>query len=308
MEGFRLISYASGREDGVSAGVLIEGMVFNAKVLIGERGASMMDIVRNWDDAFDDLCDWAIGADVHDGMPFAEVELRAPLLYPGTIYCAGANYADHLAEMADLVERTTGRRPSAEKPAEPWFFIKTSAASVCGEGARVAIPPFTRELDYEVELAVVIGETAKDVGEAEAMRHVAGFTILNDLSARDHLHREGSPFVFDFLGQKCFTDAAPMGPWLTPAAFIGDPQDLAITLSVNGEPRQASRTSQMVHSIAEQIAYLSRHVALLPGDVIATGTPAGVGLARGEFLQPGDTVEMEIEDLGQLRHTVVAAG
>lgn len=308
MEGFRLFSYASGREEGVSTGVLIEGMVFNTKVLIGERGASMMDILRNWPDAFDDLCDWAIGADVHDGMPFEEVELRAPLLYPGTIYCAGANYADHLAEMADLVEATTGTRPNGGKPDEPWFFVKTSAASVCGHGARIAIPSFTRELDYEVELAVVIGRTAKNVSEEDAMDHVAGYTILNDLSARDLLRREGSPFVFDWIGQKCFTDAAPMGPWLTPAAFAGDVGDLAITLDVNGERRQDSRTSQMVHTIAEQIAYLSRHVALLPGDVIATGTPAGVGLARRRFLQPGDTVEMEIEGLGRLSHTMVAPG
>ena len=120
------------------------------------------------------------------------------------------------------------------------------------------------------------------------------------------MKREGSPFVYDWLGQKCFEDGAPMGPWLTPAAYVPDPNNLAIKLWVNGVLKQDSNTGRMVHSIAEQIAYLSRHVTLQPGDVIATGTPAGVGMPRGEFLKVGDEVKIEIEGLGTLTNRMVA--
>ncbi len=126
------------------------------------------------------------------------------------------------------------------------------------------------------------------------------------ISPRDLMKREGSPFVYDWIGQKCFADAAPMGPWLTPASAVKDPNNLAIRLSVNGVLKQNSNTGQMVHSIEEQVAYLSRHVELRPGDVIATGTPAGVGLPKGEFLKVGDEVLVEIEGLGQLKNRIVA--
>jgi 2-keto-4-pentenoate hydratase/2-oxohepta-3-ene-1,7-dioic acid hydratase in catechol pathway len=120
------------------------------------------------------------------------------------------------------------------------------------------------------------------------------------------MKREESPFVFDWIGQKCFDDAAPMGPWLTPATYLSDPNNLAIKLWVNGVLKQDSNTSQMVHGIAEQIAYLSRHVTLWPGDVIATGTPAGVGMVRGEFLKIGDEVRIEIDGCGSLINRIVA--
>ena len=138
------------------------------------------------------------------------------------------------------------------------------------------------------------------------MSAVAGYVIVNDLSARDLIKREGSPFIYDWIGQKCFDDAAPMGPWFTPAAYIDDPQKLDVTLAVNGVLKQSSNTDQMVHSIAEQVAYLSRHVTLYPGDVIATGTPSGVGMPHAEFLRPGDEVVVEISGLGKLTSRMVS--
>ena len=120
------------------------------------------------------------------------------------------------------------------------------------------------------------------------------------------MKREGSPFGMDWVGQKCFEDAAPMGPWLTPAAYISDPHNLAIKLWVNGVLKQNSNTSRLVHNIAEQIAYLSRHITLNPGDVIATGTPAGVGMPRGEFLKAGDEVRIEIDSCGELINKMIA--
>ena len=153
---------------------------------------------------------------------------------------------------------------------------------------------------------MVIGRPTRNISEERALDAVAGYLIVNDLSARDLMKREGSPFVYDWVGQKCFEDAAPMGPWLTPAAYIRDPNDMAIKLWVNGVLKQNSNTGRLVHNIAEQIAYLSRHITLQPGDVIATGTPAGVGMPRGEFLKAGDEVRIEIDGCGTLTNTMIA--
>ncbi|MGH7006730.1 MAG: fumarylacetoacetate hydrolase family protein, partial [Alphaproteobacteria bacterium] len=193
------------------------------------------------------------------------------------------------------------------KPADPWFFVKTSAHSVIGPGAPIQLPAFSKKVDWEAEIGVVIGRAKRDLPVERAFEAVAGYTIVNDLSARDFIKREGSIFVFDWLGQKCFDGSAPMGPWITPADYVPDPEDISVKLSINGVPKQNSNSKLMVHSIAEQIAYLSRHVTLRPGDVIATGTPAGVGMPKGEFLKPGDEVKIEIGGCGTLVNRVAMA-
>jgi 2-keto-4-pentenoate hydratase/2-oxohepta-3-ene-1,7-dioic acid hydratase in catechol pathway len=221
------------------------------------------------------------------------------------LFCAGANYWDHLQEMAEIAKRTTGKEVSLTKPAEPWFFMKTTAGSIVGDGASVRLPRFSKQVDWEAELGAVIARPTRNISEKDALNAVAGYLIVHDLSARDLMKREGSPFIYDWLGQKCFDDGAPMGPWFTPATNVPDPNNLTIRLWVNGALKQDSNTGRMVHSIAEQIAYLSRHVTLQPGDVIATGTPAGVGMPRGEFLKVGDDVKIEIEGLGTLTNRMV---
>ena len=152
----------------------------------------------------------------------------------------------------------------------------------------------------------MIGKPARNISEQDAFDVVAGYLIVNDLSARDLMKREGTPFGMDWIGQKCFEDAAPMGPWLTPAAYVADPNNMPIKLWVNGVLKQNSNTSGLVHNIAEQIAYLSRHFTLHPGDVIATGTPAGVGVPRGEFLKAGDEVRIEVGSCGVLTNKMIA--
>jgi 2-keto-4-pentenoate hydratase/2-oxohepta-3-ene-1,7-dioic acid hydratase in catechol pathway len=156
---------------------------------------------------------------------------------------------------------------------------------------------------------VIIGRTAKEVSTDEALDHVAGYTIANDLSARDLSRRagvsEGSPFRFDWLAHKSFDGACPLGPWITPASAIDDPQSLAIELKVNGQTMQSSHTSKMIFSVAEQIAHLSEKLTLYPGDIILTGTPAGVGSATGRFLAAGDMVSISIEGLGELSHEMI---
>jgi 2-keto-4-pentenoate hydratase/2-oxohepta-3-ene-1,7-dioic acid hydratase in catechol pathway len=301
--GYRLVSYATGHDHTMRAGILLGDKVTDARAVLGRDACSVLGILRHWDSACErlDRCDG-----IRDAVPLDSVTLAAPLLYPGTLFCAGANYWDHLREMSEFVRQMTGKLPSIEKAAEPWFFIKTSAGSIVGPGADVRLPSFSKAVDWEAELGVVIGRPTRNVPESRAMDAIAGYLVVNDLSARDLMKREGSPFVYDWIGQKCFADAAPMGPWLTLAREVKDPENLAIRLSVNGVVKQDSNTGQMVHSIAEQIAYLSRHVELQPGDVIATGTPAGVGMPKAEFLNVGDEVAVEIEGLGVLKNRIVA--
>ncbi len=303
--GYRLVTYTVG-EGAPQAGILTGGRVLESWQILGGSFLSTLDILRSWDKAHRRIAAAIEGGVGEAGVPAADVTTLAPVLYPGAFFCAGANYWDHLEEMAEIARRTTGKAPSMTKGAEPWFFMKTAAGSIVGNGAPVRLPSFSRQVDWEGELGVVIARPTRNIAERDALDAVAGYLIVNDLSARDLMKRDGTPFVYDWIGQKCFEDAAPMGPWLTPAAYVPDPNNLGIRLWVNGVLKQDSNTGRMVHSIAEQIAYLSRHVTLQPGDVIATGSPAGVGMPRGEFLQAGDEVAIEIDGLGRLVNRMVA--
>ncbi len=238
------------------------------------------------------LADQSRGGSVADDDPVAydALALRAPVPRPGKIVCVGLNYRDHAAE--------TG----ADVPTEPVLFAKF-ANSVVPDGAEVAIPPATSEVDWEAELGVVIGRRARRVGGEEAMDHVAGYTCLNDLSARD-LQRRGGQWTRG----KAIDGFLPMGPWLVTRDDVPDPQALAIGCSVNGEVVQESSTAQMVFGVAELVSVISQTMTLEPGDVIATGTPPGVGMARTppRYLAPGDEVVVSIEGLGDLRTTMTA--
>jgi 2-keto-4-pentenoate hydratase/2-oxohepta-3-ene-1,7-dioic acid hydratase in catechol pathway len=304
---YRLVSYRRAAE-AARAGVLVDDRIFAPARLLKDDAQigdteSVIGLLRQWDRAHPKLASAAGEVDPRDGLALAEVVLDAPILYPGALFCAGANYWDHLQEMVEIAARTTGKTPPLIKGAEPWFFLKTTAGSIIGTGRPARLPGFSKQVDWEAELGVVIARPTRNISENRALDAVAGYLIVNDLSARDLMKREGregSPFGYDWVGQKCFEDGAPMGPWFTPAAYVGDPNDLAIKLWVNGVLKQDSNTGRMVHNIQEQIAYLSRHVTLQPGDVIATGTPAGVGMPRGEFLKPGDEVKIEIAGCGTL--------
>jgi 2-keto-4-pentenoate hydratase/2-oxohepta-3-ene-1,7-dioic acid hydratase in catechol pathway len=299
--GFRLVRYA------------LPGLAPRAGLLAGERifdleaaglPVSLHDVIADWSDMQPRLA--ALGrAGAQVAATLAQVTLHAPAPDTGTLYCAGANYRDHVAEMA----RIRGVPVSEDDP-EPWHFIKPTRACLTGPGA-VERPEGSKQLDWEAELAVVIGRKARGVSVAEALSFVAGYAVANDLSARDLSRRTArpatNPFHFDWLAHKGFDGSCPLGPWLTPAAGI-DPQQLRMKLSVNGVVKQDSSTSQMIFSVAEQIAHLSRRTTLLPGDIILTGTPAGVGSGRGEFLAPGDRVSVEIEGLGELVNHIVDNG
>src|SRR5882672_7462204 len=305
--GYRLLSY---KHDGKPiAGVLAGERVLPAESLLPGLDidrSSVLGLVRAWDAVHPRLDAAAKNVRPGDGISLSEIELLPPILFPGALYCAGANYWDHLEEMAEIAKRVTGKAPAMTKGKDPYFFMKTCAGSIIGTETPARLPSFSKQVDWEAELGVVIGRPARNISEARAFDAVAGYLIVNDLSARDLMKREGTPFGMDWVGQKCFEDAAPMGPWFTPAAYIADPKDMAIKLWVNGVLKQNSNTGRLVHDVAEQIAYLSRHITLQPGDVIATGTPAGVGMPRGEFLKAGDEVKIEIAGCGTLVNTMVA--
>ena len=223
-------------------------------------------------------------------LPRGRATLLAPLR-PRRIFCAAANYRDHAQEMGAVLAQKSESRP---------YFFPKMPENVIGPGAPVMIPPESSKVDWEVELGVVIGRRGRRIPAARALEHVAGYTIVNDVSARDCNVRTDYPFKFDWFNGKCFETFAPMGPWLVPRACVTDPQKLHMQLAVDDQVMQDSDTGKMIFDIREQIQYLSTVLTLEPGDVIATGTPTGVGMARGVFLRPGQTMRAEIERLGRL--------
>lgn len=220
--------------------------------------------------------------------PLKRVRLLAPIPSPArNIFCLGRNYADHAAERGAAV------------PEHPVYFTKPNTA-VVGPGDDVVHHAVTKELDYEVELAVVIGTGGRDIPREEAFRHVFGYTVINDVTARDLQKRHNQWFKGKSLDTFC-----PMGPVLVTADELPDPQALGISLRVNGQVRQSSHTSKMIFPVSQCIEVLSQSMTLLPGDIIATGTPDGVGAASGNFLKAGDRVEAEVEGIGVLANKVV---
>ena len=307
---YTLLSYRAGRA--ARAGVLVGDVVYDAAKVTGRSAhSSVLGVLEDWNRAkrlFTQAAKRiASGAGRAKGVPLKRARLLAPVLYPGNIYCAGANYTDHMAEMARAQGQVPG--PTMKELGEkPWHFVKTSRSSVVGPGARVKLPAYSQMVDWEVELAAVIGKVTRELPVERALAAAAGYTIANDLSARDVMKRDknppASPFHYDWLSQKCFDGACPLGPWIVPAGDIPDPQNLALRLWVNGTLMQDSHTSRMIFSTAEQIAMLSSRVTLYPGDLVLTGTPAGVGTPRRLFLRAGDTVKLWIEGIGELRHTM----
>ena len=222
--------------------------------------------------------------------PLAEVRLLAPVPRPGKIICVGLNYRDHARETGQAI------------PTQPVLFSKF-ANSVVGPGADVVVPPEAEKIDYEAELAVVIGRRASRVAAADALGHVAGYTCANDVSSRSLQFLSAQ-----WLLGKAIDTFLPLGPYLVTADEVPDPQALGIRCLVNDELLQDSNTGEMVFGVAELISYASRTITLEPGDLLVTGTPSGVGMAADppRYLRPGDRMRIEIDGLGQLDNTVRA--
>jgi 2-keto-4-pentenoate hydratase/2-oxohepta-3-ene-1,7-dioic acid hydratase in catechol pathway len=302
--GYKLATYEAVR--GPRAGAVVNDLVYDVAALTGRPSyVSVVDVLNDWAGAHK-LLDAASKSPSSEGRLLRQAKLLAPVRWPGTIYCAGANYSDHVAEML-----RSANRPPVQDPHElglkPWFFIK-AARAVTDPDANVSISTYSKKMDWEAELVAVIGRTARDVSLDDALGYVAGYTVGNDLSARDLGIRPQlpatDPFSVDWLRHKSFDGSCPLGPWITPAPYISNPSKLAIKLWVNGVLKQDSNTGNMIFNIAEQISHLSSGITLYPGDVIMTGTPAGVGFGRGEFLKAGDVVKVEIAEIGSISNTM----
>ena len=263
-------------------------------------GRDMVDLLKRGETALEAARTAVAHADKNPSSDYLferrEVRLMAPVPRPGALVSAGKNFSDHVSEMS-----------SKKGPSDPVAFLKLPG-SVIGPEDDIPYPPEVRNLDYEVEVAVVIGKPCVDVGADDALDYVAGYAVFNDISARDIIRAENKSGIH--LMGKSFPGFAPMGPYLVTAEEIPDPQTLKLRLRVNGETRQDSNLSFMIYKIRDMIAHWSQ-MGLNPGDILTTGTPRGVAAGRKPdqtswWLQAGDLVEAEVEKIGLLRNRVVA--
>lgn len=229
----------------------------------------------------------------------SDVQLAAPIPQPRkNVMCMALNYLEHAKETADL------RNRSAEAPADPVLFTKSTTTVIGPYDTFELDSTISDQIDWEAELGVIIGKRGKNISEEDALSYIFGYTVINDITARDLQSRHKQFFKGKSLDGSC-----PMGPWIVTADEIADPQNLAIRLRVNGVLKQDSNSSEMIFPIKTILAVLSKGMTLEPGDIIATGTPSGVGFSRNppEFLHPGDLMETEIEGIGVLKNPITGA-
>ena len=284
----------------VQFGVLLEEMVFLPS-LCSEWDAkidSMLVLIDAGEPALEQLNQLSINANQSQLVPCSSLEVLSPIPRPRqNVMCLGLNYVEHVAETRG------GSKEEVKLPRSPIVFTK-AANSMNGPYADIAIDMDLKpKMDWEVELGVVIGRGGRRIDESEALNHVFGYTVINDVTARDRQkwHKQF------FIG-KSFAGCCPMGPVIVTPDEIQDPQDLRIRCWVNGAVKQDSNTKYQIFNVARVISVLSQGMDLEPGDIIATGTPSGVGYARNppEFLQPGDVVECEVEKIGKISNHIVA--
>jgi 2-keto-4-pentenoate hydratase/2-oxohepta-3-ene-1,7-dioic acid hydratase in catechol pathway len=291
-----LVSYA------MAGGSLHTGIVDSegvVRALPDQLGSlSLMQLLQSWDDISGQL----VALDIQQCAEVPGAELDIPLRLPAKLIFAGANYYAHAQEMGTPVPEGV----------QPFFFLKPPSTTLVPDGADLPVfHDLGAKIDFEAELGVVIGRRGKNVAVQDAPALIAGYVVVNDITDRSRLARAqpilGPAFAFDWLSAKGLDASCPISSALVPARLVADPQDLAIRLWVNGELKQNGSTSDMVTDIPSLIAAVSETMTLEPGDVIATGTPAGVGAGRGEFLEPGDVITAEVELVGRVTNRIVPA-
>ena len=300
----KLVTFSSGTGDSRRIGVVRPGTdsvidmasaAVKAGISLAFDAGDMTSLIASGDTGMSQVADLLAAAD--SGIPLSHLKLAAPIPRPRkNVFCVGWNYLEHFKE------GEKGRPHVQEMPAYPTFFTK-SPTSVNGPHDNIPWEPAVMEkLDWEVELGVIVGKGGKNITEADAMNHVFGYTVINDVSCRDIQRRHGQQW---FKG-KSVDGTCPMGPWIVTADEIADPASLAVKCSVNGVIKQDSNTSYMYFKLPRIIAELSMGMTLEPGDIISTGTPAGVGHARTppEFMKPGDVLESEVAGIGKLRNLI----
>jgi len=310
----------------VSLHAVSQSLAVSGRPLLGWD--SMLSLLASWDH------DWPLLQEAAEALahgrapelaacaaPESALAVLAPIPAPRHIYCSGANYKKHVVQIIAAQASDATRGMSAEerhafgvrkmderaRSGTPYFFIKAQSA-VSGPCDPVVLPTEAKQADWELELAVVIGRTARHVGREHALDYVAGYTIANDITRRELVNRRPDDVPemgMNWIMAKSAPTFLPLGPYLVPAAYVGDPQALRIRLELNGETMQDESTADMIFGVARLIEYLSAAVALQPGDVICTGSPAGNGAHYRRFLRPGDVLQGSISGLGTQRNVCV---
>lgn len=287
-----LVQFVVADEPKPQPGVLVGETIRRAPKKWPSTVAGILDAWREWESELR-----AIDVDALEIVP--DAQLVAPITFPRKVICAGVNYYDHAEEMGTARPDPTGA---------PYFFLKPPTTTVVGTGAEIQLPEGDARVDWEAELAIVIADRCKNVSLDDAREHVAGYLVANDLSARGLFPRPAAvfpAFAWDWFSHKAPDGFCPIGPGVVPEWLVTDPDNLAITLSVNGVTKQESNTSNMVVAVDRLISEASRYVTLEPGDIILTGTPAGVGMPRQEFLAAGDLMVVEIDGIGRIQNRIV---
>ncbi len=300
----RFVSFLTSNHPEPHPGIVYNNEVVDValagRILNFSAPASMLELIAAADSYLVDL--QAVGEHIEslrqqDAVyALSHITLLAPIPQPRkNIMCMAVNYSEHAKETA----AARGRSPEA--PTQPILFTKATTSINSPYGTIIIDPAVSTEIDWEVELGVIIGKGGKNIPEGEAMSHVFGYTVLNDVTARDLQKRHVQFFKGKSLDASC-----PMGPWIVTADEIIDPHNLALRLRINGVTKQDGNTAQMIFSIPQIVTVLSLGMTLEPGDIIATGTPSGVGFSRTppEFLKPGDVMESEIENIGVLKNPI----
>ncbi|MGE8317613.1 MAG: fumarylacetoacetate hydrolase family protein [Comamonas sp.] len=311
MNWFGIAAYAANTNGAAQQrlGLVVDGTVYDAEAAL--RAAAPAAAAALPQDLATLLAQWEASAAVLQALETAGQAIRSGNIQlpaqggalgvpyaPARIFATASNFYEHAAEM--------GTKLAARSESSPYIFIKAET-SITPTKTAVVMPSSTMKLDWEVELAVVIGRGGRNIPATKAYEHIAGYTVINDVSARDLTRRSDYPFSHDWFRGKSFDTFAPLGPWFVPRDCVSDPMKLRMRLTVNGESMQDATTEGMIFNIAEQIEYLSSILTLKPGDLIATGTPTGVGMGRGVFLKPGDVMVASIDEIGAIENHVVAA-
>ena len=290
--------------------------------LLVHPNASMLNLLERWQEnlpALRTIAEALTSRPVATGVPMETLRTHPPVV-PRQIFQAGANYHKHVVDL--IVDGALARDPSVNvarvradasemmrkraTEGKPYIFMGL-ASSLTGPHDSIVIPYDVSQADWELELAAVIGIPARRVRREDALEYVAGYTIANDITARERVPRPDAPHMgMDWMASKGSPTFLPIGPLLTPAGFVADPQNLRITLKLNGEVMQDESTADMIFSVARIIEFISEYVQLLPGDVILTGSPSGNGTHYNRFLRPGDLLEGEVTGLGRIRNPCVA--
>jgi 2-keto-4-pentenoate hydratase/2-oxohepta-3-ene-1,7-dioic acid hydratase in catechol pathway len=271
-------------------------------VLALDPPGGLMTVFARWAEAEPVLLEAvrALGEDASTATVPAPTRLEdwlTPLRYPSKVICTGANYYDH-------VTQDGGHRDFNKEDNIPVFFLKPPTTTLVGQGKSVRYPMQSGKFDYELELAFVIGKRGRHIAVEDARDHIAGYTIGLDLSARDWQRHPKHLAKFDLFGGKAFDDSCPLGPAIVPARFVDD-GNLALKFRLNGQLKQDANTKDMIWPVPELVSRISEHVTLEPGDVVLTGTPAGVGLSTGVLMRVGDRLHGEITGIGSLEVEIV---